>query len=103
MPQPVLVGEAIVAHDECREAVCEGVDAGTRLCVGALIRPYNVKARVDARNGEAVEGRVAERERSEVVSVWELHGSQWLLFPLSTEDEARQGLCLGLTLNLPGG
>ena len=58
--QAVLVGEAIIAHDQRRETVRESVDAGTRLVVGTFIRPDNIEARVDARDRESVEGRVAE-------------------------------------------
>jgi hypothetical protein len=74
--QAVLVGKAVVARDQRREAVGEGIDARARLRVGALIGPHNVEARVDARHGEAVEGRVAERERGEIVGVRELRGQR---------------------------
>lgn len=61
--------EAVVAHDKGGQAVGEGVDAGPRLGVGAFIGPDDVEAGVDAWDGEAVEGRVAERQRGEVVGV----------------------------------
>jgi len=69
---PILVGEAVIAHDQCREAIGEGVHAGPGLCVRALVRPDDVETRVDARYGEPVECRVAESERSEVIGVGKL-------------------------------
>lgn len=76
-PAAVLVGKAVVAHDQRGQAIGQGIDAGARLGVGALVGPHNVEARVDARDGEAVQGRVAEAERSEVVSVRQLLRSAW--------------------------
>ena len=75
--QPVLVGEAVVAHDQRGQAVGEGIHARPRLVVGAFVRPYNVEARVDAGYRQSVEGRVAETQRCEVVCVWKLAG--WVL------------------------
>jgi hypothetical protein len=66
------VGEAVVAHDQCRQTIGKGVHAGARLVVGALVRPHNVETRVYARDRETMEGRVAEAERGEVVCVWKL-------------------------------
>lgn len=68
----MLVGEAIIAHDQRREAVRKSVDASTRLVVGTFIWPYNIEARVDARDGQSVEGRVAETKRCQVVRVRKL-------------------------------
>ena len=67
-----LMWEALVSHDERRKSVGEGIDAGPRLHVGALVGPDNVEARVDAWYREAVEGRVAERERRQVVRMRQL-------------------------------
>lgn len=64
--------EAVVAHDQCCETIGEGVDAGPGLRVRAFIWPDYVETRVDAGDGEPVEGRVAEGERCEVVRVREL-------------------------------
>jgi hypothetical protein len=72
--QLALVWEALVAHDERGQAVGESVNARARLHVGALVGPDNIEARVDAWDGEAVQGRVAEREGGEVVGVWQLLG-----------------------------
>jgi hypothetical protein len=73
--RPVLVGEAVIAHDERGQAVGEGIDARARLRVRALVGPYDVEARVDARDGEAVQGRVAKGERRQVVRVRKLSRS----------------------------
>lgn len=56
----MLVGEAIIAHDQRRETVRESVNASTGLVVGAFVGPYNVEARIDAWYGQPVKGRVAE-------------------------------------------
>ena len=64
--------EAVVAHDEGCQAIGEGVDARAGLGVGALVGPNNVETRVDARYREAVQGRVAQGKRREVVGVGEL-------------------------------
>lgn len=69
-----LVREALVSHDERREAVGESIDARAWLHVGALVGPDNIEARIDAWYRETVEGRVAEREGREVVGVRELRG-----------------------------
>lgn len=68
------MGEAVVAHDQGGEAVGKGVDARTRLGMGAFIGPYYIKAGVNTRDGEAVESRMAEREGGQVVCVRQLHG-----------------------------
>ncbi len=72
LSRSVLVRKAVVAHDQRGQAIGEGVDAGAWLGVGALVRPDNVEARVDARDSEPVQGRVAEAQRGQVVGVGQL-------------------------------
>lgn len=89
--QLALVREALVSHDERRKPVGKRIDARARLHVGALVWPDNIEARVDARDREAVEGRVAEREGREVVRVRQL-----------LEDMVSVGDIEASTTNAPG-
>jgi hypothetical protein len=51
-----LVREGIIPHNQGGQSIGEGIDTGARLSVSALVRPYYIKAGVDARDGESVEG-----------------------------------------------
>lgn len=66
--------EPILAHYQGREPKGEGIHTRPGLCVGALVGPYNVEARVDAGYRKAVEGGVAEGQRREIIRVGELYG-----------------------------
>lgn len=72
LSEAILVREALFAHDQGRKTIGQGIDAGAGLGVGALVGPDNVEAGIDARDGKAVEGRMAEGERGKVVGVGKL-------------------------------
>lgn len=48
--------EELVAHDESCEAVRQRIDARALLGVDGVVRPYDVKARVDVGYGDCVQG-----------------------------------------------
>jgi hypothetical protein len=70
--EATLVGEAVIAHDQRGQAIGECIYAGPWFRVGALVRPDNIEARVDAWDREPMQGRVAKGEGGEVVGVREL-------------------------------
>ena len=54
--------KALLAHDQRGQPIGQGIDAGPRLGMGALVGPDDVEAGVNAWDCEAVEGGVGEGE-----------------------------------------